>query len=177
MVSLPTWGNQFTLDGFLRDQTHRPTGTAFRRATAYHGDQTLFLAIVEHRGCARPLFLIQRPRQAALPVAAPDVADGLCRQRNYVGNTRRGGPLGELQKSQRAQNDTHLLNSGAQQLSKFFLIFGRHFNTQGWTGQALSMGQNISEWNCFLAKTSSGQRPRTDQRRQRAPGADVVMNS
>ncbi|HET9397138.1 MAG TPA: hypothetical protein VFO36_13910, partial [Nitrospiraceae bacterium] len=43
--------------------------------------------------------------------------------------------------------------------SKFFLIFGRDLNMQGWTSHALSMRQNISDWNCFIAKSSSGHRP------------------
>ena len=44
-----TW-NQFAFDGFLRHQAYRPTGAAFRRATAYHCNQTLLLTIVEHLG-------------------------------------------------------------------------------------------------------------------------------
>jgi hypothetical protein len=47
----------------------------------------------------------------------------------------------------------------SRSLSEFFLILGGHFNAQGWTSHAFSIGQNISEWNCSIAKTSSGQRP------------------
>jgi hypothetical protein len=85
--------------------------------------------------------------------------DGLCRQRNYAGNTGRGRAFGQLQKSQGAQYDADLLNSPAHQFSEFFLISGGHFNTQGCTSHARSMGQNISEWNCFIAKFSSGHKP------------------
>ena len=120
--------NQFALDGLLRHQTHSPTGTAFRRATAYHGDQTLFLAIVEHLGGSGSLFLIQRPFQTALLIAAADVADGLCRKRNYAGNSRRGRALGQLQKRQGPQYDTDLLDSAAHQRSEFFLILRGDFN-------------------------------------------------
>jgi hypothetical protein len=42
------------------------------------------------------------------------------------------------------------------------LIFGGDFNTQGRTSHAPSMGQNIFEWNCFITKSSSGQRPRKE---------------
>ena len=58
--------NQFAFDGFFRYQTHGPAGATFRRATAYHCNQTLFLAIVEHFGCTRPLLFVQRPLQPAL---------------------------------------------------------------------------------------------------------------
>jgi hypothetical protein len=154
MVSLPTWGTSLRLTASCATkrtvQRARPSGGLLHTMAI---KRCFWLSSSTSAAPGRCFSYSARAKPA------PDVADGLCRQRNYVGNTRRGGPLGELQKSQRAQNDTHLLNSGAQQLSKFFLIFGRHFNTQGWTGQALSMGQNISEWNCFLAKTSSGQRP------------------
>ena len=74
--------NQLAFDGFLRHKAYRPTGAAFRRATAYHCNQTLFLAIVEPLGGAGPLLFIQRPIQTALLITAADVADGLRRQRN-----------------------------------------------------------------------------------------------
>jgi len=78
----PYTRNQLAFDGFLRHQAYRPTGAALRRATAYHCNQTLFLAIVEHLGGSGSLFLIQRPIQTALLITAADVADGLRRQRN-----------------------------------------------------------------------------------------------
>jgi hypothetical protein len=151
--------NQFAFDGFLRYQAYRPTCTAFRRATAYHCNQTLFLTIVKYLGCSGSLSLIQRPIQTALPITAADIADGLCCQRNYASNAGRDGAFGQLQKGESAQHDTNLLDSAAHQFSEFFLILGRHFNAQGWTSHALSMGQNISNWNCFIAKTLGGQRP------------------
>ncbi len=115
--------NQLAFDGFLRHKAYRPTGTAFRRATAYHCNQTLFLAIVEHLGGSGSLLLIQRPIQTALLITAADVADGLCRQRNYTGNARRGDAFGQLQKRQGAQNNPNLLNPTAEDLGEFFLIF------------------------------------------------------
>ena len=96
-----TW-NQLALDGFLRHKAYRPTGAAFGRATAYHCDQTLLLAIVEHLGGFGSLLLIQRPIQTVLLITAAHVADGLCCQRNYTGNVRRGDAFGQLQKRQGA---------------------------------------------------------------------------
>jgi hypothetical protein len=60
--------NQFAFDGFLRHQAHRPTGATFRRTTAYHCNQALFLALVEHFRCTWPLSFIQCLLQTSLPV-------------------------------------------------------------------------------------------------------------
>jgi hypothetical protein len=67
--------------------------------------------------------------------------------------------LCQLQKSQRPQYDTDLLDSSAHQLSELFLILRGHFDAEGWTSHDLSMSQNISRWNCFISKSSRGQRP------------------
>ena len=83
MVSLSYSRHQSPLDGFLGHQTHRPTGAAFRRAAAYHGDDPLFLAVVQHLRRSGSLLLIQRPFQAALLITMADVADGLWRQRDH----------------------------------------------------------------------------------------------
>jgi len=119
----PYTRNQLAFDGFLRHQAYRPTGAAFRRATAYHCNQTLFLAIVEHLGGTGALLLIQRPIQTAQLITAAHVTDGLCRQWNYTGNARRGDALGQLQKRQGAKNDPNLLNPTAEDHGELLLIF------------------------------------------------------
>jgi len=53
--------NQFPLDGFLDHQPNCPTGAAFRRITADHGNDPLPLPIVEQLLGSRPLFVVQRP--------------------------------------------------------------------------------------------------------------------
>ena len=85
--------NQFAFDGFLCHQAHRPTGAAFRRTAAYHCNQTLFLAFVEHFRCTRPLSFIQCPLQTALLVTAANIAYGLGSERNHGGNLRCAGAL------------------------------------------------------------------------------------
>jgi hypothetical protein len=90
MVSLPTRGTA--------SSATKRTGAAFRRATAYHRNQTLLLAIVEYLRCAGPLFFIQRPLQTALLITAADISDGLRGQRNHAGNARRSDAFGQLQK-------------------------------------------------------------------------------
>jgi hypothetical protein len=62
--------NQFAFDGFLRHQAYRPTGAALRGAAAYHCNQTLFLAIVEHLCRSGSLLFIQRSIQTALLIPA-----------------------------------------------------------------------------------------------------------
>ena len=115
--------NQLAFDGFLRHKAYRPTGAAFRRATAYHCNQTLFLAIVEHLGGSGSLLLIQRPIQTAMLITAADVPDGLCRQRDYASDSRGGYALGQLQQRQGAKDNPNLLNPAAQDLGELFLIF------------------------------------------------------
>src|SRR4029077_12955154 len=69
--------NQLAFDGFLCPKAYRPTDAAFRRATAYHCNQTLFLAIVEHLGGSGSLLLIQRPIQTALLIMPAPGGGGL----------------------------------------------------------------------------------------------------
>src|SRR5215467_12810298 len=94
-----TW-NQFAFDGFFRHQTHSPTGATLRRAAAHHCNQTLFLAVVEHFGCPRPLSFVQRPIQSALLIAAANIAYGLGSEWDYIGDLWCAGALRQLQQSQ-----------------------------------------------------------------------------
>jgi hypothetical protein len=54
-------------DRFLGHQSHGPAGTTLRRLAADHRDDALLLAVIEHRGGARPRPLVEagsspRPR-------------------------------------------------------------------------------------------------------------------
>src|SRR4051794_28727789 len=73
----PHAGDQLALHGFLSHQTHGPSRAAFGGITAYHGDNPLFLAVVEHGGCAGTLLFEKRGRQTALLIPVADVADRL----------------------------------------------------------------------------------------------------
>jgi lipoprotein signal peptidase len=44
--------NQPSFDGFLRYQPHRPTGAAFGRIAAHHGNNPLLLTVIKHSGGA-----------------------------------------------------------------------------------------------------------------------------
>ena len=110
--------NQFAFDRFFRHQAHGPAGAAFRRAAAYHCNQTLFLAIVKHFRGTRSLFFIQCPLQPALLVTTADIAYGLGGERDYLGNLRCAGTLCQLQQSQCAQDNPNLLDAAAQELCK-----------------------------------------------------------
>ena len=63
--------------------------------TADHGDDALFLGVVESRLRSRSLFLVEGAVQAVPVVAMGDVADGLGSQRNGVRHLRCGHPLGQ----------------------------------------------------------------------------------
>src|SRR5215467_4146035 len=137
-------GNQLAFDGFFRHQSHGPASAAFRRVTADHGDQPLFLVVVQHFRRSGPLPFIERSFQAALLITMANFADRLRRQWNHGGNARRTYPLTQLQKRQGAQNDSNRLHSAANQLLEFFLILGGDFDTQRRTTHTLSMRQNKS---------------------------------
>jgi len=64
--------NQSPFDGFLRHQTYGPTGATFGRVAAHHGDDPLFLTVVEHGRRAGPLLLVKRRFQATFLVAMAD---------------------------------------------------------------------------------------------------------
>jgi hypothetical protein len=83
--------NQFAFDGFFRHQAHGPAGATLRRTAAYHCNQTLLPAIVEHFRCTRPLSFVQRPLQPALLVSTANIAYGLGSERDYVGDLRCAG--------------------------------------------------------------------------------------
>src|SRR5206468_2767090 len=105
----------------------------------------------EHLGGSGSLLLIQRPIQTALLITAADVADGLCRQRNYTGDAWSGYAFGQLQKRQGAQNNPNLLNPTAEDLGELLLIFLGDLDIQRWTAHSHSMGQNNSTLKWFLS--------------------------
>jgi hypothetical protein len=109
----PHAGNQLALDGFLGHQAHGPPGAAFGGITTHHRDNPLFVAVVEHGGCAGALLFEKRGLQTALLIPAADVADRLCRQRDDLGDLRRAGAFGQLTQRQGAQNHPHLLHASA----------------------------------------------------------------
>ena len=107
-------GNQFAFYGFFGHQANRPASAAFRRAAADHGNQSLFLAVVQHFRRSGPLLLIERPFQAPLLITMANLPNRLRGQRNHAGNPRRTDTLGQLQQRQGAQNDSDLLYAAGQ---------------------------------------------------------------
>ena len=144
MVSLPTRGTSLRFDGFFRHQPNGPTGAAFRRAAADHGNQLLFLGNVQQGYGSGPLFFVKCPFQAASLVPMAEFSNGLWSQRNNAGNSRGTHPFGELQQCQRAEHDSDLLHATANQLFQFFLVLGGHLNAQSRASHTPSMGQNNS---------------------------------
>src|SRR5450759_507121 len=89
-------GHQFALDGLLYNQTHSPTSPPFRRLTANHGNNALFLGSVENLLCSRSLFVVEGSIQAATVVAMGDLSDRLGSQGNCFRDLRRGEAVGKL---------------------------------------------------------------------------------
>jgi hypothetical protein len=89
-------GNQLPFDGLFGDQANGPTGTAFRRFAADHGDNTLLLWAVENLPGSRPLFGIDGGIQAVAPVAMGDLADRLRRKGESLSDLRGGETVGQL---------------------------------------------------------------------------------
>ena len=103
MVSRPTRGTN------LRLTASRATSRTVQRARRLRADYCTPLR--------------SNVASGALLITAANVADGLCRQRNYTGNARRGDAFGQLQKRQGAQNNPNLLNPTAEDLGELLLIF------------------------------------------------------
>ncbi len=84
------------LDRLLRHQSHGPARVTFRWTAAYHRDDALFLAGVQHLSRAGALLFEKRRIQTALPVTTADVADGLRSQWEHAGNPWRAGAFRQL---------------------------------------------------------------------------------
>ncbi len=109
-------GNQLALDGLLDYQTDSPTRPPFRRFAADHGDDALFLGIVQQRFGAGPLPVVESTVQAAAVITVSDLANGFGSEGQRLRDSRRGGSLGEPTECEGAQHDAHLLNTRSHQL-------------------------------------------------------------
>jgi hypothetical protein len=89
-------GNQLPFDGLFGDQADGPTGTAFRRFAADHGDNTLLLWAVENLPGSRPLFGVDGGIQAVAHVAMGDLADRLRSKRESLSDLRCGETVSKL---------------------------------------------------------------------------------
>jgi hypothetical protein len=89
-------GNQFPFDGLFGDQADGPSGTAFRRFAADHGDNTLLLWAVENLPGSRPLFGVDGGIQAVAHVAMGDLADRLRSKGESLSDLRCGETVGKL---------------------------------------------------------------------------------
>src|SRR5215470_14046774 len=81
-------GNQLAFYGFFGHQAHRPASAAFRRVTANHRNQPLFLIVVQHLRRAGPWLLIEGSFQPTLLITMAHFPYRLRRQRNKAGNSR-----------------------------------------------------------------------------------------
>lgn len=89
--------NQFAFHGFFSHQPDGPAGVPFGRVAANHGDNSLFLAVLQQRRRAGPLLFIESTLEPPFLVAMTNFPNCLRRQRNRAGNTRCADPFGKLQ--------------------------------------------------------------------------------
>ena len=134
---------QFAFDSFLGHQPHRPTTAAFGRMAAHHGNDALFLAVIEQLLRSRPWFVIKGSLQAALFVAVADFSDRLRCQRNRARDPRRADSLGQLEKHCRAKHDSDLLFATLQHLPQLLLVLVVDLDSQCRRCHDFSMHQNI----------------------------------
>ena len=100
---------QFVLHGLFSYQTHRPTSAALGRLATHHGDDALFLAVVEQGLSSRTWFVIERRFQAPFFVAMADLADCLNCQGNALGYAWRAHASSQLRKHCRPQHNSDWL--------------------------------------------------------------------
>lgn len=164
MVSLPTRGTSLRLTASSATsrtvQRARPSGGLLHTIAI----KRCFCLSSSTSAAPGRCLSYSAPIQTALLITVADVSNTLWRQRYNAGNSRCPYASCQLQKRQGTQHDSDLLDSAAHQLPEFLLILGGHFNPQGWTSHTLSMCQNISDWNCLIANSSSGQRPSSNFR-------------
>jgi hypothetical protein len=85
------------------------------------------------------------PFESPLLAAMADLPNGLWSQRNNGGNPRRANAFRQLQQRHGRQDDPHVLRTAAQRFPQRLLVLGCDFDSQSWTGHALSMRQTISD--------------------------------
>jgi len=133
MVSLPTRGTTLRLT-LLPPQAYCPTSAAFRWATAYHGNQTLFLAIVEYLRCSgRCLSYSARSKPPADNVATFRMACGV----SAITPAMRGAATPcQLQKA-KARNTTRTCCTPPSPAFGVPSDLWQTVNTQGWPSHTL----------------------------------------
>src|SRR5215472_2742277 len=120
--------HQSPSDGFFGYQSHRPPGETLGWIAANHGDDALFLAVLQQSFGSRTLLLVKRPLQTAFAVAMADLPDRLRRQRHHTRNLGSAHALSELEKRHCPQHNSHLLHTAAEQSPQFLFVFGCDFN-------------------------------------------------
>src|ERR1035437_1622683 len=89
-------GYQLAFDGLFGDQADRPTGPAFRRLTADHGNDALLLGAIENLLGSRSLFGGSGRTQTVTDVAMGDLADRLSGKGECLRDLRCGEAVGKL---------------------------------------------------------------------------------
>ena len=158
----PHAGDQFALDGLFSYQPDRPARPPFGRRAADHGDNALFLGVVEKLRGPRSLLVVKGTCQTVTVVAMGDLTDRFGSERKRSSDLRRSHSTRKLLQHQSPQHDAHLLNAAAQKFADLGQVFGLNLNRDWLTCHIPSIHKNISQWKCFIQTFSGGPRPRRE---------------
>jgi hypothetical protein len=132
-------GNQLPFDGLFGDQPDGPSGTAFWRFAADHGNNTLLLGAVENLLCPRPMFGVDGGIQAVAHVAMGDLADRFRSKGESLSDLRCGETARKPAERKRSHDDANLLNASAQDLADLHEVRRLNFDRNGAPRHTTSM--------------------------------------
>ena len=122
----PNVRHQLAFHGLLGYQPHGPSRAPFGRIATNHRNDPLFLAGVERHGRAWMLLIVNRPVQALVFVAPPDLADRFGSQPNVRRDFGNSLTLMQLCEGESAKNYPNRLNAAAKQQVHFVPVtFGQ----------------------------------------------------
>jgi hypothetical protein len=111
--------HQFAFHGLLGYQPHGPSRAPLRRIATNHGNDPLFLAGVERHGRAWMLLIVQRPVQALVLIAPPDLAHCFGSQHDVRGHLGHRLTIVQLGEGESAKNHPDRLNTTSKQQGHF----------------------------------------------------------
>ena len=103
--------NQFALDHFFGQQTHRPATSTFQRRRTNDGDNLLALVLVQRRCFAWTRGIEQRWIKAVLTIPLADLPNGLGRKTQVGPDNRCRLPLIQLPQRQSTHHNAYRLQA------------------------------------------------------------------
>src|ERR1700719_3220716 len=144
--------NQFALDHFFGQQTHRPTRPPLRRRRADDRDNALLLLLIKSRSLARTSGIEHRPLQSAIKIPLANLPHRLGGKPQVGAHRRRGLPLIQLAQGQGAQCRAYRLQPASQQLIYLLSISLLEFNLKSYASAHSSAIQSETAPNKYLRR-------------------------